>query len=78
MSSMFSLVMGVASLFIFHINAPDFLKLTDDNHNIDLRQIARTIKKECSEKPPNRDRNKIRLYPADASQPSSNALLRLL
>ena len=42
----------VACLIIFNSNVPDLLKLTDDNNYIDLRQIARKIKKECSEKPP--------------------------
>ena len=46
---------GAASLFIFNNNASDLIKLTDHNDDIDVRPIAKIIKKECSEKAADRD-----------------------
>jgi len=40
---------GVASLLVFHNKALRLLKLFDNNDNIDVTPIAKTVRKECYE-----------------------------
>ena len=69
---------GVASIVVFRSKAPHMLKLVDDNTDVDVKPIAKTIKKECSERSADRDMYKTRLSPEDATEACSDQLLKLL
>lgn len=59
---------GVASLLVFYSKASHLLKLVDDNNDIDVTLIAKTIKKECLERSADQHTYKTRLYLEDATE----------
>ena len=71
---------GVAHIFLFRSKAPHLLKLADkiEDTDFDLKSIAKTIKKECSERSVDRDTYKTRLYAEDTTEACSDTPLKLL
>ena len=71
---------GVASILVFRSKASGLLQLVDDNDDVDVdvRPIAKTIKKECSARSADRDMYNTRQYLEDASEACSDLLLKLL
>ena len=69
---------GVTSIFVFRSKAPYMLKLVDDNADVDVTPIAKTIKKECSKRAASRDIYKTRLSLEDVTEACSDLLLTLL
>ena len=69
---------GVASVIVFRSKAPQMLKLVDDNTDINLKPIAKIIKKECTDMEIDRDHYETRLVSEDIQEACSDHLLMLL
>ena len=71
---------GVESIFMFRSKAPQLLKLVSKNNDneYDLKLIAKTIKKECSESSADKDTYKSRLYVEDVIEKCCDTLLNFL
>ena len=69
---------GVASILVFRSKAPRLLKLVDEDDEINVTFIVKTIKNEFSERSADRETYKTRPFLEDATDACSDLLLKLL